>query len=163
MAIQTFISSDNSTIWDTVLNTYGTVDDIVKLMQDNDFPNVNTYPVNGQVFQFDDTLVVNQNNLQTNLSNQKFATRDRTSTNDENMVKYEQATGINYTSNADGTTSISILELIGSRIVQIEKEIKPLETTEWTFNPNSGTITLVGNTLDNEQTLFIIYAKIITS
>lgn len=162
--IRTFISVDNSTIWDVLINTYGTPDKIVKLMKDNNFPSVNTYPTNGQVFLFDDTLIQNQNIIQTNPVFKKHATRNLHFSNSENMVHYEQTLELDYTSNADGTTSIAILGLIGMRIVQIEKEIKPLKTTEFLFNSNTGTISLLGGiTLDNGQSLFIIYANIITS
>jgi len=164
MAIKTFNAISNSTIWDIVNNTYGTVDDIVKLMRDNGFDNVNKYPDNGEQFIFDDTLIVNQNVLQSNLSAKKFATRDRQSTNEENMKYYEQDLATEFTSNVDGLTSISLLELQGMRVVQCEKEIKPLQSSEWSFNSVSGTITLLGGTtLDNGQTLFILYAKTVTS
>jgi len=168
MAIKQFVAIDQMTIWDVVLNTYGTVNDVVRLMQDNDFPNANTYPVKGQVFLFDDTLIENQNNIQSNLSTKKFSTRDRTSTNEENMIKYEADYQIDYTSNADGTTVIVLTDLAGlnARIVSVEKEIKPLEKegVGWSWNANSNTLTLLnGNTVDNGQTLFILYSIIKTN
>lgn len=57
-----FIAVSNSTIYDVCLNTYGTLNLLVKLMDDNNFAGVNTYPTNGQVFEFDENLV----NVQTN-------------------------------------------------------------------------------------------------
>lgn len=162
--IQEFIAVDQCTIWDVVNNTYGSVDFIVKLMQDNGFPNINTYPENGQVFLYDDTLVVNQNTQQTAAGLVKYATRQRTSTNDENMKYYEQNFEDQYTSVADGETVVVRPALIGNRIVQIEKETKPLYETDFLFNPSTGAITLQnGVTVDNGQTLFIIYAVIVTS
>jgi hypothetical protein len=164
MAIKNFQAIDKSTIWDVVLNTYGSVDQIVKIMQDNSFPNVNTYPINGQQFQFDDTLVENQNNLQSNLSNSKFSTRDRTTTNDSMAVKYEQIHETDYTSNADGTTIISLPDEIGNRLVFIEKEIRPIELINWSWNQSSGILTLLnGTTIDNGQVLFMIFATLIQS
>jgi len=164
MAIKNFVSVSNSTIWDVVNNTYGSVNDIVKIMRDNAYPSINTYPNNGQTFIFDDTLIADQNKLQSNLSSKKFATRNRTSTNEDKMKYYEQDISTQFKSNADGTTSISLVELQGNRVFWCEKEIKPLGGTEWSFNSVSGTITLLGGaTLDNGETLFIIYAKIITS
>lgn len=157
--IKEFVAISNSTIWDVVNNTYGTVDNIVRLMRDNNFANVNTYPENEQIFLFEDTLVQNQNNLQVNQGYRKYATRNRTSTNFENMIKYERVENMDYTSNADGVTVISIPSLVGVRVVQLELEIRPLKTTEWGFNSSSGTISLLGGlTLDNEQTLYIIYS-----
>lgn len=63
--IKEFIAVSNSTIYDVCLNTYGTLDLLVKLMNDNDFEGVDTLPTNGQVFLYDDTLVKNTitNNL----------------------------------------------------------------------------------------------------
>lgn len=162
--IQEFIACDQSTIWDIVNNTYGSVDYIVKLMEDNGFPNVNTYPVNGQVFLYDDTLVMNQNTQQTAAGSVKYATRERTTTNDETMKYYEQNFEDQYTSAADGETVIVRTDLIGNRIVQMEKETKPVNIGDFLFNPSTGTIALQnGATLDAGQTLFIIYAVIITS
>lgn len=58
--MQLFKSVSNATIYDVCLNTYGTLDLLVKLMTDNDFGGVNEYPANGQEFEFDETLVANQ-------------------------------------------------------------------------------------------------------
>lgn len=164
MAIQQYIAPEGCTLWDICLNTYGDPNLIVKLMKDNSIPNINAYPIKGQSFSFDDTLVLNQNQLQANLSNLKFATRERTSTNEANMIKYEQSLTTDYTSNADGTTVVTLPALIGSRIIQIEKEIQPLADANYTWNPSSGILTLLnGITVDSGQTLYIIYAVLITS
>lgn len=162
--IQSFAAVDQCTIWDVCLNTYGSVDFIVKLMLDNDFPNINTYPVAGQLFLYDDTLVVNQNIKQTGLPALKYATRERTTTNDAIMKYYEQNFEDQYTSINDGETLIVRPDLIGNRIVQIEKETKPLNEADFLFNPSAGLITLLnGVTVDSGQTLYIIYAVIVTS
>lgn len=55
--IKEFRAVDMSTIYDVCLNTYGNLDFLVKLMTDNDFEGVNSYPVAGQIFLYDDTLV----------------------------------------------------------------------------------------------------------
>jgi hypothetical protein len=133
-------------------------------MRDNGFLNINTYPISSQLFLYDDTLVVNQNIKRTNEPSQKYCTRERTNTNEENMKYYEQTLEDQYTSSADGETTIVRAALIGNRIVQIEKETKPLYDTDFLFNPSTGTITLQGGvTVDNGQTLFILYAQVITS
>lgn len=166
MAIVSFSAIDQSTIWDVLNNTYGSPDDIVKLMTDNNFPNINTYPVKGQIFNFDDTLVENQNNLQTNLAQTKFSTRDRQSTNEANMIYYEQNNEAEYTSNSDGTVTVSLVGIVpaGARILWIEKEIAPIKSANYSFNATSQVLTLLnGTTVDNEQTLYILYALIITS
>lgn len=162
--IQEFVSVDQCTIWDILFNTYGTPDLILKLMTDNGFPNINTYPECGQVFLYDDTLVANQNIKQTNPGQLKYATRQRTTTNESNMKYYEQVLDDSYTASTDGETAIVRPLLIGNRIVQIEKEIKPLFDGDFLFNPTTGTITLQGGiTLGAGESLFIIYAKIIQS
>jgi hypothetical protein len=81
--MKTFIAISNSTIYDVCLNTYGTLDRLVKLMVDNDHPGVDTNPVNGQEFVYDEKLAVNNGNTNlstqynplTNLSNLKYATQ----------------------------------------------------------------------------------------
>lgn len=52
-----FKAVDMSTIYDVCLNTYGNLDYLVKLMVDNSFLGVNTYPTAGQIFVYDDSLV----------------------------------------------------------------------------------------------------------
>lgn len=54
-----FKAVEGSSIWDVCLNTYGTLNYIVKLMVDNRHPGVNFYPVNGTAFLYDETLVYN--------------------------------------------------------------------------------------------------------
>lgn len=162
--IQSFAAVDQCTIWDVCLNTYRSVDLIVKLMLDNDFPNINTYPVAGQLFLYDDTLVVNQNIKQTGLPALKYATRERTTTNDELMKYYEQTLEDQYTAIADGEALIARPLLIGNRVIQIEKETKPVNEGDFLFNPAVGLITLInGVTVDAGQTLYILYAVIKTS
>jgi hypothetical protein len=48
---------NNQTIFDVALNTYGTLDRVGKLMGDNNWTDVTTYPTAGQVLYFDETLV----------------------------------------------------------------------------------------------------------
>ena len=57
--MQEFIAISNSTIYDVCLNTYGSLDFLVKLMTDNHFGSIDNYPINGQVFYYDETLRVN--------------------------------------------------------------------------------------------------------
>lgn len=75
-----FIAIANSTIWDVCLNTYGTTEYIVKLMIDNDFDGVDNYPVAGQIFMYDETLVANLSQQITtasvNLGQIKYATKN---------------------------------------------------------------------------------------
>ena len=78
MAIQKFIAVANSTIFDVCLNTYGTLDFLGKLIQDN--PETATmYPTLGSVLLWDDSLQVSQTNAIKGGSGifvgQKFATK----------------------------------------------------------------------------------------
>ena len=53
----TFTAAANSTIYDVCLNTYGSLNYLGKLMDDNDHPGVDVYPTSGQVFEYDANLV----------------------------------------------------------------------------------------------------------
>lgn len=72
-----------------------------------------------------------------------------------------------YVSSADGTTDIFPLDINGNSmsgskwdIVQIEQEIKPLANTQYVWNTALGKISLLGGlTLDNGQSIFIIYSQ----
>ena len=55
--MKTFTAISNSTIYDVCLNTYGTLDYLVKLMVDNNHAGVDVFPTNGQIFVYDETLV----------------------------------------------------------------------------------------------------------
>ncbi len=66
-----FKAVENSSIWDVCLNTYGSVNFLVKLMVDNNFANVNAYPYAGQDFVYDETLITDANGLNKDI---KYAT-----------------------------------------------------------------------------------------
>jgi hypothetical protein len=52
-----FVAVANSTIYDVCLNTYGTLNLLAKLMDDSNHQGVNTNPIVGQVFLYDENLV----------------------------------------------------------------------------------------------------------
>lgn len=98
-----------------------------------------------------------------NLGPVNYATRYRPTTNKDNMSTYEQTLEYQYTAGADGETVI-VLPLIGMRIVQIEREIKPIYADDYAWNGSSGQLTLLnGVELADNETLFILYAKTITT
>jgi len=106
--------------------------------------------------------------IDSNLNKNKYATRFKKvydPPNPDDMIKYEQTIPWTYTAIADGETVIIIPELIGAeRIVQIEKETKPMFETDFSFNNNTGQITLLnGITMAKDESLFILYALLITS
>ena len=61
-----FIAISNSTIYDVCLNTYGALDYLIKLLVDNNITDINTNPINGQKFLYDDTLVNKISNVNNN-------------------------------------------------------------------------------------------------
>ena len=51
---------EGQNLLDVCLNTYGSLDFMIKLMQDNGIDNINTSPVSGQVFTWNETLTIDQ-------------------------------------------------------------------------------------------------------
>jgi len=51
---------EGQSIFDICLQTYGSLDFLVKLLQDNQIPSISIAPVSGQVFTWDETLTVDQ-------------------------------------------------------------------------------------------------------
>lgn len=187
--IQTYNAVDGQSNFDVCLNTYGSLDNLYKMLQDSGVDNVAVKPASGQPFLFDDGLLAEQNITQSFLLN---GVRYATSTGNYGSVyyvnqqtppigyvppsilpisnpstMYAQANNTTYVSVADGTTIITPLDkdgnsMIGCDIVQIEKEIKPFANSQYNWNKTTGIITLLaGTTVDNGETLFIIYSKII--
>ena len=105
--------------------------------------------------------------LQSNLGDLKYGTRASIHATNQpsNMIKYERIIEYQYTASADGEKIIILPSLIGAlRIVRIDNEIKPMAFADFSFNPNSGQINLLNEvSLGVGQTLFIIYAVLITS
>ena len=190
--MQVFTSIAGQSIYDVCLNTYGTLDYLFKIMQDNNFLNLNTPVFSGQTFTWDDSLIVNQAiNANYTASGKKYST-DISGNGSVFYVatggggtglgggggtglppvltpkKYQMVYNTSYTSAQDGQTVIIPLDILsntlsGYDIVQITKEIKQLLITEYIWNKTSGVLTLVGGlTMANNETLFILYSKIIS-
>lgn len=51
-----YYSKEGQSVYDICLQVYGTLDKLTKLLQDSNFPNVNTYPVSGTLFIFTPNL-----------------------------------------------------------------------------------------------------------
>lgn len=75
------------------------------------------------------------------------------------QVKYERLIPLEYTSESDGETEIYLPEMIGCRVVRVERNIKPM--VDFTYDNVTGKMNVAGG-LSIGETLFIIYAKIIT-
>ncbi|HXS58990.1 MAG TPA: hypothetical protein VN726_22860 [Hanamia sp.] len=181
---------EGQSLWDVCLNTYGSLDYIIKLIQDNGVDNVNVYPVSGQIFIWDETLTIDQavNQISQNakiiyatkvllngsvLSIVLGSSSSNTGStywqpptwqppNPGNMIKYQKTSEIQYTA-AGGETSVILSELIESSIIQITREIQPLKAADFGFNTTNGQISITGNPLGAGETLYIIYGQIITS
>ena len=151
-------------IWDVILNTYGSFDTSVKMLSDNNLPNINIVPSPQQSFTWDNTLTSDQSIsvLSTNIiySTSPIANGNILSVvqgvsgaagnntnyvqpsnpNYATMIKYEQNIEVQYVASG-GETNVTISDLIGNRIVQITREIKPMLFGDYGFNANSGQIT----------------------
>ena len=58
--MQIFNAVSGQSLLDICLNTYGSLDFLYKLIQDNGVLNANTAILSGQLFTWDDSLVINQ-------------------------------------------------------------------------------------------------------
>lgn len=191
--LKNYKAVNGQSIYDVCLNTYGTLDRLVKQLVDSGgTQGVNDIPASGQVYVYDDELVeataVSQAYLLTNI---RYATVNGTNgqtyyiinqnqpptippgsqppivtpPNPDDMVT--QVNGAQFVSGADGTTVMTLMDkdgnsMIGNDLIQIEKEIRPIVNANWVWNKNSGVLTLInGETIDNGQTLFYLYSKII--
>lgn len=73
--IQTFNAINGQSMYDVCLNTYGTLDLMYKLLQDNNIDNIGITPASGQAFLYDDGLVIDQGiNQYFAAANVKYAT-----------------------------------------------------------------------------------------
>jgi hypothetical protein len=195
-----FSAIAGQSIYDVCLQTYGTLDNLFKLMQDNNILGLNQPVTSGQPFVWDETQVTNQQlnavfaaagiNYCTDVSSLGSVFYVQNSPNAGNNAitpanpytppltqakTYEMTLNTYFISNADGTTVITLTDvngnpLTGMSIVQLEKETKPLiystnaGITQYSWNPNTSQVTLQnGTTLDNGETLFALYTKIVTS
>lgn len=191
----TFTAIAGQSIYDVCLQTYGSLDFLFKLMQDNSIAGLNVGVLSGQSFIWDETLVVNQQlNSAFASSGINYATSSSTlgSVFFVNTIQggqviqpnptptggtggsggggaYAITLGTSFNSNADNVTIITPLDingntLVGVDIVQIEKETKPMISSDYSWNKATGVLTLLnGNTCDQGMTLFILYSKIITA
>jgi hypothetical protein len=66
---------NGQTLSDICMNTYGSMNYYYKLLQDNSIDSADVLPVTGQIFQWDETLIIDTNIQKTiSLNNIKFAT-----------------------------------------------------------------------------------------
>jgi hypothetical protein len=158
-----FSCVSNSSFSDVVLNTYGSLDYYVKLLNDNGI-SPNDVPSSGQQVSWDENLVVNQS-IQTLLTANNTIYATLFGTPNQTIIPiammYKDTLSASYTASIDGETDITITDLQGSEVVQVIKEIKPLLDSEYTFTSNTGKVTLIGTSLSDGETLFVLYKKTI--
>ena len=180
LAYKTFFGQS---LWNVVLNTYGSIDFMSKLLIDNNIDSVNYIPKPSDTILWDNTLVADQNVSLLNsnakviyatlpIPNGNFLTvvvnengnlpttpyYQPPNTNPDDMIKYEETLSAEYTA-AGGETSIILSDLIGYHgIVLVNKEIKPLLTSDYTVNVNNGQLTFLnGIVLNQGELIKVIY------
>lgn len=156
-------------------------------MQDNGFESVDAYPVSGQLFDWDETLAVDELiSRSLLLSDKKYATKYMSNGSVYYVVKpgdknkpinnpipnppadmYTLVREFQWTSGADGTTEAIILDessnpATGWDIVSVIKDIKPMLKADYTWNKNTAKLTLLnGETVDNGEDLSVFVTKLV--
>ena len=169
---------------DVCMNTYGSMDYFYKLLQDSGVTDSNMVPYTGQKFTWDDTLIVDKAiNRTTTLSGIRYATVHSNNNNTFYVINdngltplpsgtvtpppiipismYQKTSSTYYEATTDGELVISLPSLAGMDILQIEKNIQPLEGSEWAWNKVTGSLTLTASIGTGEK-LFILYQQMIT-
>lgn len=82
------------------------------------------------------------------------------------IAMYQKTSETYYTALSDGETLITLADidgnpLTGKAILQVEKETKPLKQTQYTWNPNTSQISIIGGMFAG-QTIFVLYQEMIT-
>lgn len=170
---------------DVCVNTYQSMDYFFKLLTDNSLTDPNAVPASAQLFSWDNNLFVDaQSKQRIDLNNIKFATAYGGNTNTFYVVAggagnpfpatgggsvvpsgavstYQKTSAIDYTNSTDGATTVTFSGLIGKSILQVERNIQPLHSSEFTWTSATGVLTLT-NPLMTGESLFILYTEMIT-
>ncbi len=189
MAINVYTAVQGQSIFDVCLNTYGSLDFLYKLVQDNTFGSINNTPYSGQNFNYDTNYIVDQvisagfkqtklatllnptlvatndTSQQINLITQRYATSNVPGSQNVVIVKnmYQQNSQDLYTAAVNGETVVSMVTWIGWDILYVEKDIKPMKPSAYTWNKSSGTFTILApDSLAAGETIFFIFQKLIT-
>jgi hypothetical protein len=141
--VQIFYAIAGQSIYDVCLNTYGTLDNLFRLLQDNAFVSLNISPYSGQPFIWDDSLVFSQAiNASYAASGKRYATdlsgngsifyvslpsvsgpppTHGTGPGDGGSVPktktYQMVYNTSYTCASDGQTAMSPLDIFGSSLL----------------------------------------------
>lgn len=181
--MKTLTAKAGQSLFDIALQTYGSLDYLVKIAKDNAFGSVTGKVPSRRAFIWNENFIPYQKgNSIYNRSNTVLATDSANYGNvffipDDVMPQGDpiipqpeteetMTLGTSYTSNADGTVNIVLADvdgnpLTGCTIVQVEIEVKPLKQTgDYTWNKDTSTLSLLGGlTLDKDATAFILYNK----
>jgi hypothetical protein len=177
---------NGQTLLDVCLNTYGSLDYFYKLLQDSSVANADQQVYTGQPFTWDETLVVDAQILRTTtLGNIRYATANSGNGNTFAIIigggqplppsgggggpitppiptnMYQKTSATTYTATTDNQSVITLTLLQGKDVLQIERNIQPLLSSEYSFNSTTGVINLVNPMLAGE-TLFILYTEMVT-
>lgn len=94
----------------------------------------------------------------------KYSTREKNPTNEELMKYYSETFDAEYTATTDGETNITLDIPVNSEVIQIEREIKPIHRSKWSYNVSTRLLVLDDSVaLSAGETLFVIYKRIISS
>lgn len=194
LMLKNYKAVNGQSIFDVCLNTYGSLDYLIKQLVDSGAgQGVDDIPSSGQIYVYDDSLVVDQAvNQAYLLTGIRYATLLGTNgqtyyiinqnqpqvvappgseppivppVNPDDMIT--QVSGAQFVSGADGTVTMTLMDkdgdsMIGNDLIQIEKEIRPVINANWVWNKTTGILTLInGEVLDNGQTLFYLYSKVV--
>jgi hypothetical protein len=181
----TFYAVSGQSLPDVCMNTYGSMDYYFKLLQDNGITDADSLPSTNFPFLWDNTLVVDAQNQRTiDLTDLKFATANSGNGNTFSIVSgapstpliitggggtpaitsnmYQKTSATSYTATTEGETAITLLPLQTKSILQIERNIEPLLTTEYSWNSTTGVLTMV-NPMSIGESLYILYTEMITT
>lgn len=176
-----FNAVSGQSLLDVCLNCYGSLDYLGKLITDNNIANLDTPVVTGMVFDYDNSLVVDQNIQRvTTLSGKIFATVPQSNSNTYYVVsgggsvvnpnapatpsfpaKTYTKTSSTYYVATGGESDVSLPALQGCTILQIERNIQPLKPSDFSFDTITGNITILTDSLSSGETLFILYNQVV--
>lgn len=81
----------------------------------------------------------------------KYATRETTPTNEDNMLYYSEDFPEDYTIVTNGENVISLPDIpVGAKIVRVDLETKPVALANYNWNPTSRVLTLVAGPTQSE-------------
>lgn len=183
--MRTYKAISGQTLADICMNTYGSMDYFYTLLQDSGVYNADQVPYTGQEFIYNETLIVDSSvNKTTTINNIRYATAFSNNGNTyyvtqggpsniinnnppyvpppTNTSMYQKTSASEFTSaSVGGETIITLPSLAGKDIIQLEKNIQVLETSQYQWNKTTFTLTLQEPIYKDEK-LFILVTEMIT-